>query len=454
MGNASRNAAMMQVRMLVAMAVGLITSRVTLQQLGVEDYGAYSLVWGVLTLIVFANNTLCNASVRFLSVELAGADATSLRNTFAACKRAHLYAAIAILAVAETAGLAYMLFAANLPASRFAAVMVVYQISLVTVVATILQSPYTSLLIAHEKMDVYATIEIVNVTLKLLLVYLLIICDYDKLLTITVFYASLSAVIYFCYRYYCVRKYDEARHASLYDKTKCRTIIMFSATDLYGNACVSVRDNGFVMIINYFFGVVYNAVCNLATVANRALAGLAGYVLFAYKPQITMSYARNDFREMSVLVGRSTFGSVAIMGVATVVAISFMPSLLNFWLGVVPDNAVTFTNLLLITGMIETIFNPLVATIHASGKIKALSFLNGSLYLLTIPIIIGLFWCDLPAATAYLCIIAMDLIIWLSTIVIIKRVVPELRLQKYFEALVAAISISVALGFFIHLAIR
>ena len=157
---------------------------------------------------------------------------------------------------------------------------------------------------------------------------------------------------------------------------------------------------------------------------------------------------------MSFLVGRSTFGSVAIMGVATVVAISFMPSLLNFWLGVVPDNAVTFTNLLLITGMIETIFNPLVATIHASGKIKALSFLNGSLYLLTIPIIIGLFWCDLPAATAYLCIIAMDLIIWLSTIVIIKRVVPELRLQKYFEALVAAISISVALGFFIHLAIR
>lgn len=454
MSKIGRNAAMMQVRMLVAMAVGLITSRVTLQQLGVEDYGAYSLVWGVLTLIVFANNTLCNASVRFLSVDLAGADASSLRNTFAACKRAHLIAAILIFVVAETAGLAHMLFAANLPASRFAAVMVVYQISLVTVVATILQSPYTSLLIAHEKMDVYATIEIVNVTLKLLLVYLLIICESDKLITITVFYALLSVVIYFCYRYYCVRKYDEARHAPLDDKSKCKAILKFSATDLYGNACVSVRDNGFVMIINYFFGVVYNAACNLATVANRALAGLAGYVLFAYKPQITMSYAKKDYQQMSFLVGRSTFGSVAIMGVATVVAISFMPSLLNFWLGVVPDNAVTFTNLLLITGMIETIFNPLVATIHASGKIKALSFLNGSLYLLTIPIIIGLFWCDLPAATAYLCIIAMDLIIWLSTIVIIKRVVPELRLQKYFEALVAAISISVALGFLIHLAIR
>lgn len=454
MSKIAKNTVLMQVRMLVAMVVGLVTSRVTLQQLGIDDYGAYSLVWGVLTLIVFANNTLCNASVRFLSVDLANSTTGAIKSTFSACRRAHLYTAIVILTVAETAGLAYMIFIAHIPDCRFSAVMAVYQISLVIVAVTILQSPYSSLLIARERMDVYAGIEIFNVSLKLMLVYLLIVCDSDKLITLTVFYAALSLVVFCCYRYYCRKKFDEAKNVKYIDKAKCRGIIIFSAKDLYGNACVSVRDNGFVLVMNYFFGVAYNAACNIATVANRAFAGLASNVLFAYKPQITMSYARNDFREMSVLVGRSTFGSVAVMGFATAIAIQFMPALLKTWLGTVPDNAVIFTNLLLLTGFVETAFNPLVSAIHASGKIKALSFLNGSLYLLTIPIIIGLFWCDLPAATAYLCIIAMDLIIWLSTIVIIKRVVPELRLQKYFEALVAAISISVALGFFIHLAIR
>lgn len=442
----------MQVRMLVAMAVGLVTSRITLQQLGVEDYGAYSLVWGVLTLIVFANTTVCNASIRFLSYDLAENAIGTIKNTFAACRRAHLYTAIVILTVAETAGLAYMIFIANIPDGRFSAVMAVYQISLIIVAATILQSPYSSLLIARERMDVYAGIEIFNVSLKLMLVYLLIVCNSDKLITLTVFYSALSLVVFCCYRYYCRKKFDEAKNVKYIDKAKCRGIIIFSAKDLYGNACVSVRDNGFVLVMNYFFGVAYNAACNIATVANRAFAGLASNVLFAYKPQITMSYARNDFREMSVLVGRSTFGSVAVMGFATAIAIQFMPALLKTWLGTVPDNAVIFTNLLLLTGFVETAFNPLVSAIHSSGEIKALSFLNGSLYLLNLPIMIGLFWLGLPAAAAYIGIIAMDIVIWFSTVIIARRVIPGMSLTNYFMSLIAAISISTAVGFIIHLA--
>ena len=452
MSRVTKNAVLMQVRMLVAMVVGLVTSRVTLQQLGIDDYGAYSLVWGVLTLIVFANNTLCNASVRFLSVDLANSTTGAIKSTFSACRRAHLYTAIVILTVAETAGLAYMIFIANIPDGRFSAVMAVYQISLVIVAATILQSPYSSLLIARERMDVYAGIEIFNVSLKLMLVYLLIVCDSDKLITLTVFYAALSLVVFCCYRYYCRKKFDEAKNVKYIDKAKCRGIIIFSSKDLYGNACVSVRDNGFVLVMNYFFGVAYNAACNIATVANRAFAGLASNVLFAYKPQITMSYARNDFREMSVLVGRSTFGSVAVMGFATAIAIQFMPALLKTWLGTVPDNAVIFTNLLLLTGFVETAFNPLVSAIHSSGKIKALSFLNGSLYLLNLPIMIGLFWLGLPAAAAYIGIIAMDIVIWFSTVIIARRVIPGMSLTNYFMSLIAAMSISTAVGFIIHLA--
>ncbi len=165
-----------------------------------------------------------------------------------------------------------------------------------------------------------------------------------------------------------------------------------------------------------------------------------------------MSYARNDFREMSVLVGRSTFGSVAVMGFATAIAIQFMPALLKTWLGTVPDNAVIFTNLLLLTGFVETAFNPLVSAIHSSGKIKALSFLNGSLYLLNLPIMIGLFWLGLPAAAAYIGIIAMDIVIWFSTVIIARRVIPGMSLTNYFMSLIAAISISSAVGFIIHLA--
>ena len=446
----TKNATFMQARMLVAMAVGLVTSRITLQQLGVEDYGAYSLVWGVLSLIVFANTTVCNASIRFLSYDLAENTIGKLKNTFAACRRAHLYVAIAVTIIAETIGLLYILLWANLPEGRLPAVIAVFQISIITVIATILQSPYSSLLIAKERMDSYSVIEIINVLLKLGLVYLLVICSFDKLILLSAFYASLAVVIYFTYRQYCRKLFVEVVNASLIDKTKCHEILKFSATDLYGNACVSVRDNGFVIIINSFFGVVYNTACNLATVVNRAFSGLASNVLYAFKPQITISFAANDFRQMSKLIGRSAFGSVSIMGVAVVIAISFMPFLLKLWLGEVPENAVIFTNLLLITGLVETIYNPLVTAIHSSGKIKALSFLNGSLYLLNIPIIALIYAFGLPAHTAYFCLIAIDVIIWISTILIFKKVLPDASLVQYFMAVSSALLLSAVVAVIIN----
>lgn len=446
----TKNATFMQVRMLVAMAVGLVTSRITLQQLGVEDYGAYSLVWGVLTLIVFANTTVCNASIRFLSYDLVEKEIGTLKNTFAACRRAHLYVAIAVAIIAETIGLLYIWLWANLPEGRLPGVIAVFQISMITVVATILQSPYSSLLIAKERMDSYSAIEIVNVLLKLGLVCLLIVCSFDKLILLSSFYAILSVVIYFTYRLYCRNQFVEVTDASLMDKTKCHQILKFSATDLYGNACVSARDNGFVIIINAFFGVVYNTACNLATVVNRAFSGLASNVLYAFKPQITISYAANDFRQMSKLIGRSSFGSVSIMGVAVVIAISFMPFLLKLWLGEVPENAIVFTNLLLITGLVETIYNPLVTAIHSSGKIKALSFLNGTLYLINLPLIALIYAIGLPAYSAYFCLIAIDVVIWISTMIIFKKVLPDVAISNYLSAISFALLLSAVVAVIIY----
>ena len=443
MNRVAKNAVMMQVRMLLAMAVGLVTSRITLQQLGFDDYGSYSLVWGILTLIVFANNTLTNASFRFLSYDNANEDKLVLHNTFAASKRAHLYAAIAIIFVAETIGLLYLIVWANIPVERVVAVNIAYQISLIIVAATVLQSPYCALLIAREKMNVYATIEIINVSLKLGLVYLLLLNGVDKLILLSGLYAALSVVVYFIYRIYCKKHFEEVCNSGNTDNNKCKEILRFSATDLYGNAAVSLRDNGFVLILNSFFGVVLNAACNIATVVNRAFSGLASNVLYAYKPQITMSYARSDYGEMSRLVGKSSFYSIITMGLTMSLAIAFMPSLLRIWLGNVPDNAVVFTQLLLVTGLIETVYNPLVSAIHASGKIKALSFLNGSLYLINLPIIIVLYLFGHPAYVAYICLIAVDIVIWVSTIFITKSVVPNLSISKYLLYSISAIVISI-----------
>ncbi|MDY4779993.1 MAG: polysaccharide biosynthesis protein, partial [Sodaliphilus sp.] len=206
----AKNTIMLYIRMFISMVVGLYTSRVVLATLGVEDYGIYGVVGGVVGMMGFLNASMSGATSRFLTFELGKGDKERLAKTFSSALIVHIIIAIVVLILAETIGLWFLCNKLNIPADRMEAAHWVYQFSIFGAMLGITQVPYNASIIAHEKMDVYAYMEILNVTLKLLIVYLLTIGHFDKLKLYAVLTFAVSLIIMMIYRIYCLRHFKES----------------------------------------------------------------------------------------------------------------------------------------------------------------------------------------------------------------------------------------------------
>ena len=261
----AKNTIMLYLRMFLTMVVGLYTSRVVLQTLGVEDYGIYGVVGGIVAMMGFLNASMSGATSRFLTFELGRGDKERLSKTFSSALVVHIIIAVIVFVVAETVGLWFLCYKLVIPENRMVAAHWVYQLSILSSMITITQVPYNSSIIAHEKMDVYAYVEILNVTLKLLIVYLLVIGNFDKLILYAILMFAVSVIIMMVYRIYCLRRFEECKFRLFLDKDYLKPLLSFSGWDLYGNTDFSVRQQGANFLLNMFYGVVLNAAYNIAT---------------------------------------------------------------------------------------------------------------------------------------------------------------------------------------------
>ena len=282
---------MLYIRMFISMIVGLYTSRIVLNVLGVEDYGIYGVVGGVVGMMSFLNASMSGATSRFLTFELGRGDNKRLADTFSSALIVHMGIALIVFVISETAGLWFMTHKLVIPVARISAAHWVFQLSIVSSMIGITQVPYNASIIAHEKMDVYAYVEILNVSLKLLIVYLLVISSFDKLILYAFLMFGVSVTIMMVYRVYCIRHFEESHFHWVWNKAIFKPLLSFSGWDLYGNACVSARFQGQAFLINMFHGLVYNAASSIATTVYGAIQGLSFNVMQAYRPQIIKQYS-------------------------------------------------------------------------------------------------------------------------------------------------------------------
>ena len=225
----AKNALMLYIRMFLTMIVGLYTSRVVLATLGVEDYGIYGVVGGIVAMMGFLNASMSGATSRFLTFELGRGDKQRLADTFSSALIVHIGIAVVVLLLAESVGLWFLENKLIIPAGRMNAARWVYQCSILSAMLGITQAPYNASIIAHEKMDVYAYVEILNVTLKLLIVYLLVIGHFDKLILYALLTLAVSVVVMLTYRIYCIRHFEESHFHWLWDKTILKPLLSFFA---------------------------------------------------------------------------------------------------------------------------------------------------------------------------------------------------------------------------------
>lgn len=382
----AKNTLMLYFRMLFTMAVSLFTSRVVLNTLGVEDYGIYNVVGGVVSMFSIISGSLSAAISRFITVELAKGDADKLRKTFSASVTIQLLLSLIIVVLIESIGVWFLNAKMVIPAERMDAANWVLQFSIVTFVINLISVPYNATIIAHEKMSAFAYISILEVVCKLVIVYLLKISPIDRLVFYAILMCAVSVIIRLVYGYYCNRHFAECKFSFRFDKDLLKRMFSFAGWNFIGASSAVLRDQGGNIIINLFGGPAVNAARGIAMQVNQTIVGFSNNFMTALNPQITKSYASGEQDYMMKLIFRGARFSFYMLLFLSLPVLANTHYILSLWLGMVPDHSVLFVRLALIFAMSESISSPLVTAMLATGKIRNYQIVVGVLQMLNLPI--------------------------------------------------------------------
>ena len=427
----ARNTLILYVRLAVATGISLYTSRIILQTLGVVDYGIYGVVGGIVTLFTFLNSSMAGATSRFLTFELGRGNPVRLHETFVSALILHVIIALVIVLVAETVGLWFLVHQLVIPPERLQAAHWVYQLSIVAMVINVTQVPYNATIIAHEKMQVYAYMEILNAVLKLLIVYVLVLCKGDKLIIFAVLVACIPILTTLVYRIYCSRNFGECKLAFIWKPAVLKPMLNFSGWDIYGNMSVLIRTEGVNILLNLFFGPALNAAANIAAKIQAVTTSFLMNVLIASRPQIVKQYAKGNWKEMVTLIRDTLRINSLLFFVLSIPLLLEMDFVLHIWLGDVPAYTVTFCSYTLLFCFFSCMSGVVASGIHAAGRIKRLSLINGSLYLAVIPVSYLLFKNGAAPWASYLFNVVAVFIGMLLNAYTLRLYVPQFSLRTF-----------------------
>lgn len=431
----AKNATALAFRMVIVTIVGLYTSRIVLQALGVDDYGIYGVIGGVVGMASFLNTSMAGATSRFITFELGQDNENKLKKIFSTALIIHFTIALGVAVLAESVGLWFVNNQMNFPPDRMFAVNILYQFTILSMMVNFTQVPYSAAIIAHEKMSIYAYLEILNVSLKLLIVYLLLIVNTDRL----IFYAGLllilSVLMALIYRLYCIRHFKECHFSWIIDKPIIKDMTKFSGIDLYGHMCVVAKNQGQPIIINIFYGVIANAGSALALTITGAISGLTTSILQAFRPQIIKQYSAGRIDLTQNIAKRAAQFTLMAYSMVAIPVIIETSALLELWLGQIPPYAVIFIRIIIINCIINVVININNACIHATGNIKNISFINGSLYLLC-PVI-SYVWMSFGGEVFSIYIVDTVMLFAISIFgwYFIRRQIPEFNIKVYTKAI-------------------
>lgn len=448
----AKNTILLYLRMLLTIAVGLYTSRVVLNTLGVSDYGVYNVVGGIVAMLSFLNSALTAASQRFISFELGRGDKQKLKTVFCTSVTIHVILAIIIFIIAETVGLWFVNTHLNIDSARMYAANWVYQCSILTFMLTIISVPYNSCIVAHEHMNAFAYVSILEVILKLLIVYLLLVINYDKLITYGILVLCVAFVIRLIYGLYCKRRFEECTYHFTFNKALFKEMFSFAGWSVVGNLGFSFKDQVANVILNIFFGTVVNAARGVALQVNGIISGFSANFIMALNPQITKQYATGNIQNSMNLVYAGCRYSFYLLALVSIPVIINMDYILELWLYKVPEYTSEFLKLALVAALINSIAQPLVTALQATGKIKVFQISICIVMLLELPLAyLILYWGGKPYMAMYPTIIVSFIGLYVR-FEILRRIVPNYNLIPFIKICIR-IFIVILLSYFISVKI-
>ena len=449
----AKNTLVLYVRMLFTMGISLFTSRVILQTLGVEDYGISSVVGGVISMFTFINAAMVSSTQRYLNFELVRGDANQLRSVFSTSLQIHALIALAIIVLSETVGLWFLNEKLVIPEARMTAAMWVYQCSILSCAVSIMSTPYNAVIVAHEKMSAFAYISILDVSLKLLVVYLLVVLPFDKLIILAILNLLVQLFIRYIYTLYCHRHFPESYFQFRFNKTLFKEMFGFAGWSFWGNLAAILYTQGLNMMLNIFFGPIVNAARGIAVQVQSAVQQFVGGFQTALNPQITKNYASNNLPQMHSLMFRSARFSFLLLFFLSLPVLMETNFILTLWLKTVPDDAVVFTQIMICISLIYTTANPCIIANQATGKVKIYQMVVGGILLLILPISYVVLKLGAPAYSVFIVHFCIESVAQFSRMYMLRNLI-HLPLWQYMKNIYIPIVSTVAIAIILPLVVR
>jgi len=449
----AKNTLLLYLRMLFTMGVSLYTSRVVLNTLGVEDYGIYNVVGGVIAMFGFINGAMSSATQRFITFSLGKGDSEELSRVFSTAIQIHAMISLLIIILGETVGLWFLSNKLVIPESRMTAAMWVYQCSILVTVVNIMSVPYNADIVAHEKMSAFAYISVLETVLKLAIVFLLLAILLDKLIVYAILLLFVQIFIRMIYSLYCRRHFEESHYNHIVDKRLLKEMSGFAGWSFFGNFAAVLFGQGLNMMLNIFFGPVVNAARGIAVQVQSTVQQFVTNFQMALNPQITKTYANGDIENMHLLMFRSARFSFFVLFFLALPIILETDWILQIWLKTVPDNTVVFVRIMLCISLLLTVSNPCVIANQATGNIKKYQIVVGSLLLSILPISYVVLKLGAPAYSVFIVHFCIEIIAQFVRMIMLRNMI-ELPLMAYLKniyiPIILVIATSVILPIFIH----
>lgn len=358
--------------MLFVLAVNLYTSRVILRTLGVMDYGVYNVVAGFVSMFSFLNTSMANGIQSYFNYKIGIKEEGGVGKVYVTALTIQALLALIIFIIIETFGVWYLNNVIDVPPNRVLVAKFLFQFSLVSLLLLLLQIPFASAIMAYEKMDYYAMVGIVDVLLKLGIVFLLPIIGHDKLIVYGLLLVVVSLVDFGLYFFYAKCKFKELKFKRVFYGDLFKSMLSFSGWNVFGTFAFMMKGQGLNMLLNAFFGPIVNAAQGIATQIMNALQGFSTNIVLAFRPQLTQSYAANDYERVRVFFySESKISYTFLLALVTPVVLE-IDYILNMWLGadMVPDYTILFSILVLINMLVSAFHSPMTQIVHASRQMK------------------------------------------------------------------------------------
>lgn len=387
----ARNTFFLYIRMLIIMVVTLYTSRVILQVLGINDYGLYQAVGGVVGFLSFISSALSTAASRFITFALGKEDDNELKNTFATTLTAQLLIGLFIVLLSETFGLWYVQNKMIIPEDRYSVLLVVFHLSILTSFITIIQVPFNSAVIAHEKMSVFAYLGIVESIGKLGIIFLISIGGMDKLIMYAFLFFLVQLSIFLYYVFYCRTYFYEIVFRLSFDKNLFREIFCFSGWSLFASGSIALSNQGILLLLNLFFAPAVVVARSISLTVSNTASQFVQNIRVAANPQVVKRLASGDLNGSKVLLLESTKYSYYLMLLIALPLILLAEPLLNVWLVEVPKYTVIFLQIVVVQSLFQVFDTSFYTALYAKGRMKENALISPTLGFLCFPIVYIMF---------------------------------------------------------------